>query len=259
MHSPLSARILDSHCHLPASALASERDSRWPQVDPPDSGRYFCNTTCESEWQATLNLAGPESAIIPFLGIHPWFAETVTPGWEHRLLLLLQKNPAGLGETGLDKSCPVNFDRQQQVFLAQLSMAVELHRPLVIHCVKAWGRLLEILEALAAPRPAIMLHSFSGSMEIMQRLLALGCFISFSPRLISNRQLHPLLTAAPLTRLLLETDTAWHPHRPEPPPETTTISHLYQVAAALRGIPLPEFYQQVWNNGKIFAHTILSR
>lgn len=262
---PVITSTLDSHCHLPTPDIASKLGQITAKSKHPNADRYFCNATCEKDWQAMLGLAAKERTIVPFLGVHPWFAETVIPGWAERLLSLLQQTSSGIGETGLDSCCHVNFDRQQQVFLIQLQIASELQRPLVIHCVKAWGRLLEILERFIGPRPTIMIHSFSGSGETLRRLIAIDCFISFSPKLATNNRLHPLFMATPLTHLLLETDTAWcpvqiiAPDRHDLPSEPATITQLYQVAATLRGKTLPEFCQQISKNGDIFTNTIFPR
>ena len=103
------------------------------------------------------------------------------------------------------------FVDQQQIFVIQLQLASELKRPLVIHCVKAWGQLLEMLEACASPLPPMMIHSFAGSRETLQRLIRLGCFISFSGRLVADSKLHPCFLATPLANLLLETDGQGRP------------------------------------------------
>jgi len=213
MNSP--AGYLDSHLHLQAQSLELTLDGILERAEKAGVERMFCNATHEEDWQAVINLAdrgkdgGGGQVIVPFLGIHPWFAESAGTGWEERLFARLQEFPAGIGEIGLDKCCRANFDRQQRVFEAQLSMASALRRPVAIHCVKAWGLLLEILEHLAAGKqlPTIMIHAYGGSTETMQRLIGLGCFISFSCRLIANHKRHPSFLATPLPSLLLETDS----------------------------------------------------
>lgn len=285
---------LDSHLHLQAQSLARTIDSILERAEVAGVERMFCNATCEEDWQGVINLAGMRKedgrlAIVPFLGIHPWFAEGVKAGWKARLLARLQGVPAGIGEIGLDKSCRADFDRQRQVFVAQLQMASALRRPVAIHCVKAWGPLLEILEQFAQEKilPAIMIHAYGGSTETLQRLIRLGCFISFSCRLIADRKRHPAFLATPLTHLLLETDsqgrlsvageideTGGAPEGPEQAqnvlpidienPETSCsepadIPGLYAWAAAMRGMEQQELRQRIWRNGEIFTDTLLPR
>jgi TatD DNase family protein len=265
------ARYLDSHIHLQKQHLAPVINGILERARNAAVARMFCNATREEDWQAVVDLAAGAHEIIPFLGIHPWFAETVGAGWEERLMSLLQQIPAGIGETGLDKCCRADFSRQQQIFLIQLQMASELRRPLVIHCVKAWGRLLEMLEKSTGPLPPIMIHSFAGSRETLQRLLRLGCFISFSTRLATGSKVYPCFLATPLANLLLETDAPAQPDRQLPPgshnqndpkmvwTEPAAIVKLYELAATMRCMALDEFRQEIWRNGEIFTNTILPR
>jgi TatD DNase family protein len=227
----------------------------------------LCNTTCEEEWQPVVNLAIRAPEIVPFLGLHPWFAETAKTGWEERLLHLLTFVPAGIGEIGLDKACRTDFGRQQQVFATQLEMAATLKRPLSIHCVKAWGPLVEMLTEYSRKNqlPPTMIHSFSGASETLHRLIKIGCWISFSPRLVTDSRLLPIFAATPLANLLLETDSPGRPVRQltpdqkDVPTEPATIAQLYSMAASLRGMALTEFCQEIWKNGEIFTDTILPR
>lgn len=265
------AKYLDSHLHLQEKHLAPVIDDILERAGKAGVARMFCNATREEDWQAVLDLAAGAPEIIPFLGIHPWFAETVGAGWEESLMSLLLQIPAGIGETGLDKCCRADFGRQQQIFLIQMQMASELKRPLVIHCVKAWGKLLEMLEQFADPLPPIMIHSFAGSPETLQRLLRLGCFISFSARLATDSKVYTCFLATPLANLLLETDVPVHPDRhpprgsddPNKPKmvcdEPAAIIWLYESAATMRGMTLNEFRQEIWENGEIFTNTILPR
>ena len=280
---------LDSHLHLQETRLAPTRDRILERARLAGVARMLCNATREEDWPAVIDLAIREPGVVPFLGIHPWFADTAGAGWEERLMSLLQQVPAGIGETGLDKCCRAAFDRQQQIFATQLQMASELRRPLTIHCVKAWGKLLEMLEQFADPLPPIMIHSFAGARETLQRLLRLGCFISFSGKLATDSRLHPTFLATPLANLLLETDSPGRPRvagamddqgatdAPAQPDrqltsgfhdqkdqksagdEPAAITRLYQWAATMRKLTLEEFRQEIWSNGEIFTNTILPR
>lgn len=258
-----STGYLDSHLHLQKNVDTLLEGANGVQ-------RMFCNATREADWQAVIDLAAEAGEIIPFLGIHPWFAETAGPGWEQRLMSRLQQNPAGIGEIGLDRRCRADFSRQQQIFLTQLQMASELERPVVIHCVKAWGALLEILEPFVANKrlPPTMIHSYGGSPETLRRLLKAGCFISYSCRIMADDKLQPCFLDTPLDKLLLETDAPGQGQKPaatganNPSPsghEPAAIIRLYAWAAATRGVEQQKINQQIWSNGEIFADTILPR
>jgi TatD DNase family protein len=172
-------------------------------------GRCVVNATCEADWPAVANLAlvHPDF-ILPAFGIHPWQAHTATGGWRERLADLLEKHPhATIGECGLDKwvSFPP-MDVQVPVFEAQLALSRETGRPPTIHCLRAWGVLLESLTA--RPPPRFLMHSFGGSIETARQLIPMGAWFSFS-----GHFLHPRKTAVlevfrqlPRERILLETD-----------------------------------------------------
>jgi TatD DNase family protein len=126
-----------------------------------------------------------------------------------------------------------------------------------------------MLERLAktADLPPLMIHSFGGSLETMLRLVRLGCWISFSARLIDRKRhaLHQVFCETPTDRILLETDA------PDQLPATlrnsgdalynepANIADFYRQAARLRCMSFDDFTQQIWNNGEIYADSLLPR
>ncbi|MEA3548306.1 MAG: TatD family hydrolase, partial [Thermodesulfobacteriota bacterium] len=219
-----------------------------------------------------LDLAKQHDAVYPFLGIHPWYADTVKKKWLDRLTTTVQKNSVGIGEIGLDRACRIDFPRQEKIFLAQLELAKQQCCPVAIHCVKAWGRLVEILADFQSHIPAIMIHGFAGSAEIMERLTKMGIFISFSTQLAhpARKKLRAVFLRTPLDRILLETDS---PNqfcaelaklidadkqtalmKKTKINEPAVIPALYQYGASLRGIKLDDFSRALFRNGKIFGN-----
>jgi TatD DNase family protein len=262
---------LDSHLHLQDRRFAGDREAVLRRAQEAGVTRMFCNATREEDWQQVLALAARFPAVVPFLGIHPWFADTVGSGWEKRLELLLTRFPCGIGEAGLDRKCRVDLQRQQEVFRIQLQLAAESQRPLSIHCLGCWGRLVDLLEQQKsrAPLPAVMIHAFSGSLEMMQRLVRLGCWISFSTALgdPGREPLQRVAQQTPIDRILLETDA------PDQLPaamktaaqgsgacnEPANIPALYRFAANLHYIDLQDFCRQVWQNGTLYTDSTLPR
>lgn len=188
--------------------------------------RCVVNATCEADWPAVeaLALADPDF-VLPSFGIHPWKAHSASAGWRERLAVLLDKHPhATLGECGLDKwvSFPP-LDVQLPVFHAQLALSREMGRPLTIHCLKAWGALMESLAVV--PPPRFLMHSFGGSLETARQLLPMGAWFSFSGHFLHPRKSSVLevFRQLPRDRILLETDA------PDMPPPQEIIRH-----------PLPE-------------------
>lgn len=212
----------DAHNHLqdprlgdPAPVIARMRAA--------GIGRCVVNATSEEDWPRVeaLYLGYPE-LIVPAYGVHPWKAHLATPGWTDRLHALLDRTPqAALGECGVDKwiESP-GIDIQSPVFEAQIRLAAEFDRTLVIHCLKAWQPLFDAFERVAPPR-RLLFHSFNGSIETARRLLPLGAHFSFSGYFLHARKTEVLemYLKLPSERVLMETDA------PDmlPPPEF--ISH----------------------------------
>ena len=217
----LSMHWIDCHNHLQEASLGAA-----PPLLAAMAGagvlRAVVNATCEAEWAAVAALAAAyPQTLVPAFGIHPWHAHEAGAQWQRRLRGLLEQLPqAGVGECGLDRWVAVPaVAAQVPVLVAQLRIARELQRTVTIHCVRAWGLLLETVAA-EAPLPPFVLHSYSGSLEMARRLLPLGAYFSFSGRGLQPRQAAVLevFRQLPRARILLETDA---PEMLPPPPYLT--------------------------------------
>lgn len=157
-------------------------------------------------------------------GVHPWKADGdfVVPDLSEKMVI---------GECGLDALRGPSMDIQEEVFLQQIRLGEELKKPLVIHCVKAFDRLLRLRRELR-PNMPWMLHGFRGKPQQLRSLLDAGFFVSFGFR--HNEE---SLRLCPLERLMLETDD-----------EMRHISILYNNMAAARGITIATFCDEMAKN-----------
>jgi TatD DNase family protein len=267
----MSIRYLDAHLHLQDKQFTDERDEYIGQSLQSGVRLFFCNAISESDWLPVVELASRYPAIVPFLGIHPWYADNLATSWQSRLQHIIEQIPGsgGIGEIGLDKACQVDFNSQLLLFHAQLELAVDQKHPVAIHCVRCWGQLLAILESYAQAHdlPAILIHAFNGSKEIMERLVRLGCFISFCSTISDpkNIKLRNIFASTPLDRILLETDAPYYKYpagnnrkdlavkRNDP----AIIRTTYFWAARQRKMLLETFANQIWQNATIFTHQTL--
>lgn len=136
----------------------------------------------------------------------------------------------------------MSVDVQVEAVRAQLALAAELERTCVIHCVGHYGKLLEILAEFRRKQrlpPRIVLHSYSGSPDMIPAFLALAnpvkrgsaqalgenagvtrLFFSFNARQLTDAKSNKAATCCatmPLSSLLLETDA------PDQPPTLETV------------------------------------
>lgn len=140
------------------------------------------------------------------VGLHPWYSEMWEPGLK-KLSGLLTDSTAGVGEIGLDRSRrDLSLDLQISVFENQLRIAANLQKPVAIHCVRSWGRLIETLRKDEFLNIKWMIHGFSGASETAVELTGLGGFLSLAPHRIPDDKLMNLLKVVPEKLLLLETD-----------------------------------------------------
>lgn len=245
----------DSHIHLTDPNAHWNCEALITEARCHGVIQFFTNTATEQEWQKALQLGSIYPEIMPFIGIHPWFADKVSKDWHSSLRKHLSSSWCGIGEIGLDKKCAINSLQQEQLFSDQLLIACEFQRAISIHCVGQWGKLLDILHNFSIKQhmPPILIHSFSGSIEIMEKLIDIGCFLSFSKKLLERPKIQLVLQKIPLTHLLLETDAPNQLHTPCLPYRPTDIIDLYAEVETLRKISIQQLQQQLWNNGSLFT------
>lgn len=202
-------RLYDAHNHLQDERLSSELESIIVALEREPIAKMVVNGSCEQDWPAVLALAQKSSRVIPSFGYHPWYVKERTPAWQSELIQFLDKVPSAIGEIGLDrwiKDHDINV--QEEVFTWQLRLAAARNLPVSIHCLKAWGKLLEILETGPRPKCGFVLHSFGGPQEMVSKLAELGAYFSLPGNFAHERKARQRETFkhVPPHRLLIETD-----------------------------------------------------
>ena len=210
--------MIDCHLHLQDERLSSRLDEVLATIRSLGITRLVVNGTHPGDWESVAALASRIPEVIPCYGLHPWRVGSEPGNWLGDLGERLRGDPrAGVGEIGLDRWMKnPDSDRQREVFIAQLALAGSLGRPVTIHCLQAWGSLLEVLET--APRPRrLLLHSYGGPLEMIDRFVSLGAWFSISGYFFRPGKESKLAAfdRIPRDRLLVETDA------PDmvPPPE----------------------------------------
>ena len=142
-----------------------------------------------------------------------------------------------LGEIGLDKVCTIPFQRQQDIFKLQLELAANNHMPVVLHCVKAWDELIEITSGF---QHTMIVHGYTGSVELTQRLLEKGFSFSVGKAILDSRsKIQRSIQAIPLTSLFCETDDG-----------DISIQAIYEGVSAALKIKCGELREAIFANYK---------
>ncbi|RLM75626.1 tat-linked quality control protein TatD [Panicum miliaceum] len=207
-----AVRLFDAHCHLQDPRVAAVAPALIRAAAASGVARFAVNGTSEKDWHLVKRMAEDHPAAVPCFGLHPWWVPERSPDWMDSLRRFFAETPeAAVGEIGLDKGShgrTIDFGEQVEVFRRQLELAKELERPVSVHCVRAFGDLLEILKQ-TGPFPAgVLLHSYLGSAEMVFGLANLGCYLSLSGFLtgMKSSKAKQMLKSIPLDRILLETD-----------------------------------------------------
>lgn len=254
----------DAHNHLHDERLASYRPAIVALLKEQAIRYAVVNGTRESDWSAVSQLCAQHPWAVPSFGLHPWRVAERSNHWMANLREYLALNPsAGVGEIGLDRWVEGHdVDLQRDIFLKQLSLAVELNRPVTIHCVRAWGLLDELLRAHPLPPRGFLLHAYAGPREMVDRFTERGAYFSFNAYFLHSRKERQRETfrSVPIERLLVETDAPDMAPPEETPwrflqaPDGTILNHpcnlfaTYQALAELREMSLERLAAHVAEN-----------
>jgi TatD DNase family protein len=150
-------------------------------------------------------------------GLHPYYADLATPQiWKELKELSRHPRFVGLGEVGLDYAkSTIPADVQKTAFSDALRLALEIDKPLIIHCRNAYNDLHPLLSQFFKPGgkcPGVI-HCFSGTQEDADRVLELGFYLGVDGPLTypSAKDLRATFAAVPLNRIVLETDSPYLP------------------------------------------------
>jgi TatD DNase family protein len=237
--------VIDTHAHLdgceeaPEELLIRARDAGVGRVIAVGSGIESC--------RATLAIAEREIGVFAALGIHPHQAGGAEAGRLGELAALLRhERVVAVGETGLD------FYRdwaprhaQRDLFAAQLELAAELGKPVVIHNRDADSETAAVLAGFAG---TVVLHCFS-SPGLLDTALERGYYVSFAGNVTFAKanELREAAARVPADRMLAETDSPYLAPVPRRgrPNEPANVVYTIAALAEVRGTAAAELAAQI--------------
>jgi TatD DNase family protein len=256
--------LIDCHLHLQESCFAADLPAVLERARSAGVRLFVCNGSSRPDWPGVLNMARSNPSIVPCFGIHPFYTMTHTLDLLDELRQFLAGVPSAVGETGLDRYIePRNEQAQEGLFRAQLTLAAELDRPITIHCVGAWGPMMDILRTHRPLPDRMLFHSYGGSVELIKPLAEMGAYFSYSGNMLREKaaRKRQALTATPIDRLLLETDSPYMPPpkrywlgsdgvttEGKPRNEPVNLAGIARGAAELLNIPYDELCARLFEN-----------
>ena len=247
--------LTDAHCHLSDERLAADLPAVMARAAGAGVTRLVSCATGPRDWPLALDIAARFPSVIPALGVHPWFLDERPGNWLDMLEGLLARWPAAfVGEFGLDALRGAADGRALAAMREQIELAIRLGRPFVLHVVRAWPAVLDILRDRAPLPVPFILHAYSGGAELVPELARLGAYFSFAGSVTNPgaRRVIRALKIVPVERLLLETDApdflpAEMPDRTRPN-EPANLPLVLRAAAAIRQTTPESLARQIAHN-----------
>ena len=260
--------LIDIGVNLTNKALLRDLDGVMARAADAGVGRMVVTGTSLEESRKAIELcaAWPER-LVSTCGIHPHHASE----WDAHSaeqIRAMAANPCvrAIGETGLDfnrnYSPPVD---QEQAFVHQIELAIELDLPLFCHQRDAHTRFIELLSEYRPRIRRLVVRCFTDNRAALLDYLELDCYIGITGWICDERrglELQQLVPLIPAERLLLETDAPYLlPRNLSPKPASRTnepahLAHILGEVAHHRGESADTLAAQVYRNSlEFFALT----
>ncbi|MGI9821943.1 TatD family hydrolase [Agromyces sp. Marseille-Q5079] len=176
------------------------------------------------------------------VGVHPGLVRTIK-AFDATAFSRAIASAAFVGEVGLDGASRVPMAEQVRVFRAVLEELERQPRVVSVHSSGAHFQLLRELHR--TPVSGVILHWWTGSPELTEEAVRLGCYFSLPPAMMSSLDLIDLI---PLERLLPETDHPYGDRRTATSKQPGAVGEVEHRIAKLRGLEPRDVRIRFWRN-----------
>jgi TatD DNase family protein len=246
--------FIDSHAHLADPAFDADRDEVVRRARTAGARAVVCIGESLAASRRARELAARHSGFVSFTaGVHPHDAAEFEPARD--VAGIREQASAGavaVGECGLDYHYDHSPRPQQRgAFAEQLSLAAELHLPVVVHTRAAEDDTRAMMTEAAAAGVRGVLHCYTGSRTLAAAAIDAGWYVSFSGIVTFKKwDDDALLRLIPDDRLLAESDSPYLapvPYRGKRN-EPAWVAHTVAKLAAVRGNEAAELGALVADN-----------
>ena len=208
--------LIDSHCHLDVEAFDHDRDDVLARAWAAGVTGILVPAIRPRTWSRVIALASrrDDHAVWIALGIHPQVvpeldADELAGDLAARLAVAaVDAGAVAIGECGLDGGT-ADHALQETILRAHVRAARDTRLPLVLHVLRAHDIAPRILREEHAHEVGGVMHSFSGSAELVSVYRDLGMAFSFAGPITYENARRPVeaARAVPDDLLLAETDS----------------------------------------------------
>lgn len=252
---PVATELVDSHCHLDFPDFNGEHAALIQRAHAAGVTRMVTICTRLRQEPDVRAIADAHDGVFYAVGTHPMsVAEEPMATVAELVALAAHPKMVGIGETGLDYHYTADSKvAQLESLRIHIEAARQTRLPLIIHARDADADMARILtEEHRAGAYSCVMHCFTSGAELAQAALDLGFYLSMSgiaafPR---SADLRAIFAAAPLDRILVETDSPYlapPPHRGRRN-EPAYVAHTARVGAEIHGLTEAEFARQTSAN-----------
>lgn len=250
----MAAPLVDTHTHLDSKEFDADREEVIQRARDAFVTRIITVGASDGVASAhrAIALAEKYDFIWATAGVHPHDAGK---GCNLEELRTLAQHPrvVAVGETGLDfyRDWSPKPD-QYRYFEAQVSLALEIKKPLVIHSREAGNECLRILHEMGAAAVGGVFHCYAEDAGFASKLRDINFLVSFPGVLTFKKALVAKQAAKeiPIDQILVETDAPYM--APEPfrgkRCETSHVVQTARVLAEIKGLSLDEVAEATTRN-----------
>lgn len=259
--------FIDIHCHIDVYKDISEIVERAKNAGVEI---ILNNGMTPRINQKTLELSEKYPEIIPALGIYTNENLDMTEELVEEQISFIRENSDriyAIGEVGIDLKESNDFKWQRIVLEKFIDLSLELDKPIIVHSRKAEEKTIDVLEKSGAKK--VIMHCFSGSMELVDRIIKNKWFLSIPANITMSEHFQKVVKRAPIENLFCETDSPFlHPKKnPELKKgeeflipklnfwdkkiagnEPANVVESYKKIAEIKGIKVEEAKEKIFNN-----------
>ena len=246
--------MIDSHCHLDQQPLIDDLNNIVNRSKEAGIEKLLTISTTLNSFNEISNLVNFDPIIYGTFGIHPHEADKEFVSKSEIInKIKTNKKIIGVGETGLDFYYN-NSDKKNQInsFINHIEAAIDLNIPLIVHSRNAETDTFDIINRYKNQNLKVLMHCFTGSLNLAKKLLDLDAFFSASGIITfkNSNSLQDTFKFLPDNKILIETDSPYL--APEPmrgkKNEPSFIHHTLKKLAQIKKIEINKLDNITTNN-----------
>jgi TatD DNase family protein len=263
--------LFDVHAHLTSRRFDDDVEEVIARAEAAGVSTIISNGLNIADNERVLQLAARATIVRPAIGYYPVDAvlpemteagveyprEDVDPHTAEETIAWVRDNAhkaVAIGEIGLDHHwVPEAFwARQEEIFRALVTVAMDADLPIIIHTRKAESRTFEVLQEMGVKR--VNWHCFWSRLKLAKRIADAGHYVSVPANARRSETFTGLLRSLPRQQVLLETDCPYLSPEPGTRNEPANVTATCTYASELWETSLEQAQAQLEENFERLFH-----